>query len=157
MDWIEYWKTVLLTNDLTNANTGLFDPRHMNGVTNQDVFRWPGTSTSADYTRNYPSSLIFFFSVPSRSVQRYTKAIAWNFRYDFTVAGYTDFILGRRAGPVCLGEYSCQLRFWSLAHVLISSVGHARMLQRWHLEIHRLATGGTNLWLRRPRGQLGSS
>ena len=29
------------TNDMTNANTGVFDPRHMYGVTNQDVFRWP--------------------------------------------------------------------------------------------------------------------
>lgn len=35
------WNTLLLTNDLNNANTGLFDPRHMLGVTNQDVFRWP--------------------------------------------------------------------------------------------------------------------
>jgi alpha-1,3-glucan synthase len=33
---------MLLTNDFYNANTGLFDPRHMYGVTNQDVFRWPG-------------------------------------------------------------------------------------------------------------------
>ena len=42
VDWMEYWQTVLRTNDLTNANTGVFDPRHMYGVTNQDVFRWPG-------------------------------------------------------------------------------------------------------------------
>jgi len=27
---------------MINANTGKFDPRHMYGVTNQDVFRWPG-------------------------------------------------------------------------------------------------------------------
>ncbi len=26
---------------MVNANTGKFDPRHMYGVTNQDVFRWP--------------------------------------------------------------------------------------------------------------------
>jgi len=32
----------MLTNDMYNANTGDFDPRHMFGVTNQDVFRWPG-------------------------------------------------------------------------------------------------------------------
>jgi alpha-1,3-glucan synthase len=29
------------TNDLVNQNTGEFDPRHLYGVTNQDVFRWP--------------------------------------------------------------------------------------------------------------------
>lgn len=31
----------MTTNDFLNANTGEFDPRHMYGVTNQDVFRWP--------------------------------------------------------------------------------------------------------------------
>ena len=40
-DWVESWNQVLLTNDLINANTGELDPRHMYGVTNQDVFRWP--------------------------------------------------------------------------------------------------------------------
>ena len=26
---------------MININTGKFDPRHLFGVTNQDVFRWP--------------------------------------------------------------------------------------------------------------------
>jgi len=29
------------TDDMVNSNTGKFDPRHMFGMTNQDVFRWP--------------------------------------------------------------------------------------------------------------------
>lgn len=42
VNWIEFWDTILLTNDMVNANDGItFDPRHMYGVTNQDVFRWP--------------------------------------------------------------------------------------------------------------------
>ena len=39
--------TMLRTNDLVNPNPGGpkgFDPRHMYGVTNQDVFRWPAIS-----------------------------------------------------------------------------------------------------------------
>ena len=32
---------MLEQHDLVNANTGLFDPRHMYGTTDQDVFRWP--------------------------------------------------------------------------------------------------------------------
>lgn len=40
-NWVDQWNTFLLTNDMVNANTGVFDPRHMFGVTNQDVFRWP--------------------------------------------------------------------------------------------------------------------
>lgn len=41
MDWVDGWNQMLLTNDLINPNTGVIDPRHMFGVTNQDVFRWP--------------------------------------------------------------------------------------------------------------------
>ena len=41
MDWVELWNTFIQTNDMINANTGKFDPRHMFGVTNPDVFRWP--------------------------------------------------------------------------------------------------------------------
>ena len=37
VDWVDMWHNMLSTNDLVNANTGLFDPRHMFGLTNQDV------------------------------------------------------------------------------------------------------------------------
>lgn len=40
-DWVEMWNEMLLSNDFYNANTGEFDPRHLYGVVNQDVFRWP--------------------------------------------------------------------------------------------------------------------
>ncbi|KAF2458155.1 hypothetical protein BDY21DRAFT_214196 [Lineolata rhizophorae] len=39
--WVNGFNNMLLTNDFINANTGKFDPRHMYGATNQDVFRWP--------------------------------------------------------------------------------------------------------------------
>ena len=42
INWAESWQDMVLTNDFINANTGKFDPRHMFGVSNQDVFRWPG-------------------------------------------------------------------------------------------------------------------
>ncbi|KAL3470643.1 hypothetical protein BJX99DRAFT_264045 [Aspergillus californicus] len=41
VDWTDAWNLMVMTNDLINANTGKFDPRHMYGATNQDVFRWP--------------------------------------------------------------------------------------------------------------------
>lgn len=41
VDWVQMWNRMLVTQDLVNANTGIFDPRHMFGTTNQDVFRWP--------------------------------------------------------------------------------------------------------------------
>lgn len=40
-DWVKAWNKIILTNDMLNAETGEFDPRHMYGVVNQDVFRWP--------------------------------------------------------------------------------------------------------------------
>ncbi|GAB1317883.1 Cell wall alpha-1,3-glucan synthase ags1 [Madurella fahalii] len=40
-NWADGWQDMLLTTDFVNANTGKFDPRHMFGVSNQDVFRWP--------------------------------------------------------------------------------------------------------------------
>lgn len=40
-NWADGWQDMILTNDFVNANTGKFDPRHMFGVSNQDVFRWP--------------------------------------------------------------------------------------------------------------------
>ena len=44
-NWVDAWNSMLLTNDFVNPNPGGpggFDPRHLYGVTNQDVFRWPG-------------------------------------------------------------------------------------------------------------------
>lgn len=42
VDWVAAWMQMMLSNDMVNPNTGIFDPRHMYGTTNQDVFRWPG-------------------------------------------------------------------------------------------------------------------
>jgi alpha-1,3-glucan synthase len=36
LNWVDTWNTFSTTNDLLNANTGKFDPRHMMGTTNQD-------------------------------------------------------------------------------------------------------------------------
>ena len=41
VDWTDAWYQMVLSNDMVNPNTGEFDPRHMYGATNQDVFRWP--------------------------------------------------------------------------------------------------------------------
>ncbi len=42
VNFVETWNELMRTNDMANAYTGEFDPRHMYGITNQDVFRWPG-------------------------------------------------------------------------------------------------------------------
>ncbi|BFZ58455.1 Cell wall alpha-1,3-glucan synthase ags1 [Savitreella phatthalungensis] len=40
-DFVDAWSAWLQNEDLVNPNTGKFDPRHMIGMTNHDVFRWP--------------------------------------------------------------------------------------------------------------------
>ncbi|KAG5298100.1 alpha-1,3-glucan synthase [Histoplasma ohiense] len=40
VNWVDAWNEMILTNDFVNSQ-GHFDPRHMFGATNQDVFRWP--------------------------------------------------------------------------------------------------------------------
>jgi alpha-1,3-glucan synthase len=42
VNFVDTWNGLVETNDMVNTNTGKFDPRHLFGVTNQDVFRWPG-------------------------------------------------------------------------------------------------------------------
>ncbi|KAJ5701605.1 hypothetical protein N7488_009153 [Penicillium malachiteum] len=42
VNFVETWNGLVETNDMVNMNTGIFDPRHLFGVSNQDVFRWPG-------------------------------------------------------------------------------------------------------------------
>ncbi|KAI4117714.1 MAG: hypothetical protein LQ345_002108 [Seirophora villosa] len=41
VDWVEHWSKLVSTNDMVNSETGVMDPRHMFGMTGQDVFRWP--------------------------------------------------------------------------------------------------------------------
>ncbi len=41
LNFITAWNEIIVNDDLINSQTGVLDPRHMFGVTNQDVFRWP--------------------------------------------------------------------------------------------------------------------
>jgi alpha-1,3-glucan synthase len=41
VDFVDHWTKLMQTDDMVNSNTGKFDPRHLFGMTNQDVFRWP--------------------------------------------------------------------------------------------------------------------
>ena len=37
IDWVDAWNEMLMTNDLVNPNTNVYDPRHMYGVSNQGM------------------------------------------------------------------------------------------------------------------------
>ena len=40
-NFVQLWNGLVQTNDMLNAYTGQYDPRHLYGTSNQDVFRWP--------------------------------------------------------------------------------------------------------------------
>ncbi|KAK3676019.1 hypothetical protein LTR78_004211 [Recurvomyces mirabilis] len=48
VDFADQWTVFMMSNDLANANTGEFDPRHMYGASNQDVLRWPGLTNGTE-------------------------------------------------------------------------------------------------------------
>lgn len=41
VNFVTAWNQIFVNNDFLNYGTGLVDPRHMYGVSNFDVFRWP--------------------------------------------------------------------------------------------------------------------
>ncbi|KAF1817463.1 putative alpha-1,3-glucan synthase [Eremomyces bilateralis CBS 781.70] len=60
INWAKGWQDILKTNDMINTNTGKFDPLHLYGTTNQDVFRWPGITngTKKNLLGNYVTTMI---------------------------------------------------------------------------------------------------
>ena len=41
VNFVTAWNQMFVNNDFLNPHTGQVDPRHLFGVTNFDVFRWP--------------------------------------------------------------------------------------------------------------------
>ena len=50
-NFVDAWNEMIIDNDFINPNTGKFDPKHLYGTSNFDVFRWPslenGTSRAS--------------------------------------------------------------------------------------------------------------
>jgi len=92
VNFVETWDGLVETNDMVNTNTGKFDPRHLFGVTNQDVFRWPGikNGTEKQNLGLYVASLI----MPGIPI------ISWGEEQDFYVLDNQadNYVFGR--GPM---------------------------------------------------------
>jgi alpha-1,3-glucan synthase len=48
VNFVTAWNQLVVTNDFLNHQTNEFDPRHMFGTTNQDVFRWPSLANGTE-------------------------------------------------------------------------------------------------------------
>ncbi|CAI7610059.1 unnamed protein product [Penicillium glandicola] len=90
-DWVEGWDYMLRSNDLINANTGKFDPRHMFGSTNQDVFRWPAVANGTH--RQLLGSFVTTLMLPG------IPLLLWGEEQNFYVLDATaeNYIYGRQA------------------------------------------------------------
>ncbi|CAG7920746.1 unnamed protein product [Penicillium olsonii] len=90
-DWVEGWNYMARSNDLINANTGKFDPRHMYGATNQDVFRWPAIANGTH--RQLLGSFITTLMLPG------IPLLLWGEEQNFYILDGTasNYIYGRQS------------------------------------------------------------
>lgn len=90
LNWIDMWNTMLMTNDLINVNTGEFDVRHLYGVSNFDVFRWPAISRGVE--RQLLGHFITSILMPG------TPLLFWGEEQAFYILENTDsnYIFGRQ-------------------------------------------------------------
>ncbi|SMQ48893.1 unnamed protein product [Zymoseptoria tritici ST99CH_3D7] len=84
------WETMVRTNDLNNAYTGKFDPRHMYGVSNHDVLRWPGLTNGTE--RQLLGDFIISLVMPG------IPMVSWGEEQAFYVLDNTasNYIFGRQ-------------------------------------------------------------
>lgn len=91
VDFVDAWNEMITTNDLVNANTGKFDPRHMFGATNQDVFRWPAIKQGVE--RQLLGSFVTTILMPG------IPLLLWGEEQAFYILDATasNYIYGRQA------------------------------------------------------------
>lgn len=87
VNFVDLWNGIVQTNDMVNPNTGHFDPRHLYGTSNQDVFRWPSVTHGIERQSLalYIVSLLF----PGM------PALVWGEEQAFYVLDNTDANYGR--------------------------------------------------------------
>ena len=61
VNFVNAWNEMVTSNEFLNSQTNEFDPRHMLGTSNQDVFRWPGLAngTQRQQLGQYVVNLVF--------------------------------------------------------------------------------------------------
>ncbi|GAB7350371.1 hypothetical protein MBLNU459_g0998t1 [Dothideomycetes sp. NU459] len=91
VNFVDAWHTMIQTNDFVNANNGKFDPRHMYGVSNQDVVRWPGLTNGTE--RQLLGAFVTTLLMPGISM------LSWGEEQAFYVLDNTasNYVYGRQA------------------------------------------------------------
>lgn len=87
----DQWAVMTAMNDMHNAFTGEFDPRHMYGVSNQDVLRWPGLTNGTE--RQLLADFIITLLMPGIPLVSWGEEQAF-YTLDNTASNY---VYGRQA------------------------------------------------------------
>ncbi|KAH9981170.1 modular protein with glycoside hydrolase family 13 and glycosyltransferase family 5 domains [Lactifluus volemus] len=91
VNFITAWNEMVVDNDLINPNTGKFDPRHLLGTSNFDVFRWP----SLDNGTQRGALATFITSLVIPGIPLFFYGEEQNFYiYD---TGASNYLYGRQA------------------------------------------------------------
>lgn len=89
VDFVSFWEDMVLENDFVNANTGLYDPRHLFGTMSQDVLRWPALVLGTE--RQLLAQFITFLMMPG------APQLLWGEEQRFSTLDSTsaDYLYGR--------------------------------------------------------------
>ncbi|KAJ8584921.1 glycoside hydrolase family 13/glycosyltransferase family 5 protein [Rhizopogon salebrosus TDB-379] len=90
-NFITAWNQMFVNNDFLDPNTGVFDPKHMFGTSNFDVFRWPSLENGT--LRSALASFITYIVMPGVPLVYYGEEQNF-YLYDSTASNY---LFGRQA------------------------------------------------------------
>lgn len=133
VNFVDSWNTILRTNDMSNAYTGDFDPRHMYGISNHDVFRWPGITNGVE--KNLLGLYVITLLFPG------IPALLWGEEQAFYVLESTNanYVFGKYSIPRDYGKAFTDTALRSTSDVLIARMAITWLLQSRICEIQKLS------------------
>ncbi|KAG8842358.1 Cell wall alpha-1,3-glucan synthase ags1, partial [Serendipita sp. 411] len=93
VNFVTAWNQMFVNNDFLNKETGILDPRHMYGVTNFDVFRWPALRNGTE--RNMLGLFISALVMPGIPLYYYGEEQGLYVLDN----GASNYIFGRQSMP----------------------------------------------------------
>jgi glycosidase len=126
-NFVDLWNGLVQTNDMVNTNTGKYDPRHLYGTSNQDVFRWPSirNGTEKQVLALYVISLL----LPGIPILTWGEEQAF-YLLDNSNANYGEFIFDAPAT-----RHTDSHSFRTISYVFDPGLAVTRVLQSWIREV----------------------
>lgn len=91
INFVTAWNQMVVNDEFLNSQTNEFDPRHMYGSTNQDVFRWPSLTNGTH--KNALANFVTTLLMPGIPLMYYGEEQGF-YLYD---NGASNYLYGRQA------------------------------------------------------------